>query len=195
MFDQQDFSAFVAENRSVRKFKQNPKVDLDDLEELIRLARNTPSAANKQPLKYVLVEDKEKLKEVFSTLEWAGYLPDWSGPAIEERPTAYVVILSDPKINPKPSIDVGIVAQTILLGARSKGFAGCLLGSITRDQLSDFLQLPQGLVIELVVALGAPGEQIELKTVDSDDIRYWRDDQEIHYVPKRPLTDLILTKF
>ncbi len=185
----------IETNRSVRRFKQEPAPTLACLEELIELARLTPSANNSQPLRYVLVHDAEKRDQVFSCLAWAGYLKDWGGPEPNERPTAYIVILSDPKIRENPGIDVGIVTQTILLGARTQGFSGCALGSVERDVLREHLNLPEQLKIELVLALGAPGETIRLSEAQDGDTRYWRNEEDIHIVPKRPLGELILKSF
>lgn len=190
------FSELVKKTRSFRRFKQEPTPTLDNLESLISLARLTPSASNKQPLQYVLVQADDKLPEVFSCLAWAGYLPDWPGPSPKEQPTAYIIILSDPSLSANPGIDVGIAAQTILLGAQEFGFGGCLLGSIDRPRLKEILSIPETLEIQLVAALGTPGEQVKLTEVSSDgDIRYWRDAEQVHYVPKRSLADLILKKF
>lgn len=190
------FSELVFRTRSYRRFRQQPDLSLATLTELVNLARLTPSASNKQPLQYVLVQDEEKRSEVFSCLKWAGYLTDWSGPSLEERPTAYIIVLSDPKLNAAPEIDVGIVSQTILLGAQDLGFGGCFLGSIDRLKLRSLLDIPQELEIQLAIALGTPGEQIELDPVATDgSIQYWRDEHDKHHVPKRPLEQLILKKF
>lgn len=188
----------ITKTRSFRRFKQEPAPTLTELESLIELARLAPAASNKQPWKYVLIREPELLPQVFSCLKWAGYLPDWPGPSPEERPTAYIVFLNDISISEDTSIhlvDLGLAAQNILLGARELGFGACLLGSVDRPRLKEILGLPDGLNIELVAALGVPGERVELTALGSDgDIRYWRDENEVHYVPKRQLSDLIVKR-
>ena len=181
----------VKATRSVRRFKQDPAPDLACLEELVALARLTPSASNLQPLRYFLVCGAEDRDKVFACVGWAGYLPEWDGPGPEERPTAYIIILSDPKISANPGIDVGLVTQTILLGAREKGFGGCALGSVQRERLQGELGLPSELKIALVIALGAPGEEVQLTEAEGGQIRYWRTEDDVHMVPKRPLDELI----
>lgn len=186
----------LVQNRSYRRFKQEPAPDLKTLQGLVELARLAPSASNQQPLSYVLVQDPKKRADVFSCLTWAGYLTGWGGPKEGERPTAYIIILSNPKLNTKPGIDVGLAAQTMLLGAQEKGFGGCLLGSIDRPRLRELLDLPLDLEIELVMALGTPGEEVRLTTVGSDgDIRYWRDENDVHFVPKRLAKEQIIAEF
>jgi len=89
----------ITKTRSYRRFKQEPAPTMADLESLITLARMAPAASNKQPWKYVLVQDPETLPKVFSCLKWAGYLTDWPGPSPQERPTAYIVFLNDTSIS------------------------------------------------------------------------------------------------
>lgn len=186
----------VKMNRSYRRFHQEVRITQDVLNELVDLARLCPSASNRQPLKYMVVSDPKKCAEVFPCLVWAGYLTDWPGPIEGERPSAYIIILSDPALNSKPDKDVGIAAQTILLGAVEKGYGGCLVGSIKKDQLQQVLNIPQDLEVQLVAALGKPKEIVRIESVGSDgDIKYWRDEKEVHHVPKRKLEDILIGEF
>jgi nitroreductase len=184
----------VKGNRSYRRFHQETPVSMETLKGLVNLARLSASAANLQPLKYLLTCDPEKNAATFSCLAWAGYLKDWPGPAAGERPAAYIIILGDTDISKNFGCDHGIAAQSILLGARSQGLGGCLLGSIQRDRLRELLKIPATLDILLVIALGRPKETVVLEEVaPGGDIKYWRDDQGVHHVPKRRLEDIILS--
>ncbi len=182
----------VKENRSCRRFYEDHAVTLETLKELTDLARLSASAANLQPLKYILSSDPVKNAEIFSCLAWAGYLKDWPGPEEGERPAAYIVVLGDTRISESAGCDHGIAAQTILLGAREKGLAGCMLGAIDRKALRACLNIPSQLKVLLVLAIGKPKEQVVLETVGQDNsIRYWRDNEGVHHVPKRKLEDII----
>jgi len=185
----------VKENRSCRRFFEDHAVAPETLKEFVNLARMSASGANLQPLKYILSCDPRKNAEIFSCLAWAGYLKDWPGPEEGQRPAAYIVILADTSISENAGCDHGIAAQTILLGAREKGLAGCMLGSIDRNALRDSLNIPSQLKILLVLAIGKPREQVILETVGSDNsIRYWRDNEGVHHVPKRKLEDIIVAE-
>src|SRR5690554_6381570 len=141
----------VEQNRSYSRFYAEDPIPPEFLRYLVRLARLTPSATNRQPLRYILVSSPEIRERVFPCLSWAGFLTDWPGPEAGERPTAYIVVLSNVTLNSKPGIDVGIASQTILLGATEKGYGGCLIGSIKRQQLREVLEIPQNHDIELVI--------------------------------------------
>jgi nitroreductase len=183
----------VKANRSCRRFYEDHQVPLNTLEELVDLARLSASAANLQPLKYIVACQPEINAEIFSCLGWAAYLKDWPGPESGERPAAYVVILGDTAISKDFGCDHGIAAQSILLGAREKGLAGCMLGSINRKTLRKILNLETHLQILLVLAIGKPKEKVVIETVGSDgSIRYWRDAEAVHHVPKRALKDIIV---
>lgn len=182
----------VQRNRSFRRFQQDVAVSRDTLVELVDLARLTASAANKQPLKYFLSCDPRTNSQIFPTLAWAAYLKDWPGPAKGERPAAYIVMLGDKGISQSFGPDSGIAAQTILLGATEQGLGGCIIASVRREELRRALAIPEGLEIIFVIALGKPGETVLLETVEANgDIRYWRDADGVHHVPKRALEDII----
>ncbi len=184
----------VMANRSFRRFKEGEGIDRATVEELIDLARCSASAANIQPLKYIITNTPERNALVFPTLAWAGYLKDWDGPAEGERPSAYIVILGDTQISKSFGCDHGIAAQSILLGAAEKHLGGCMIGSIDRDLLRRSLSIPERFETLLIIALGRPAEKVVLEDLLSEDagIKYYRDDSDVHHVPKRGLRDIIL---
>ena len=183
----------ITRSRSCRRFDQSYKIDQQILRELVDLARLSPSAANLQPLKYILSRDDEKNGHIFPHLGWAGYLEEWSGPSRDERPTAYIIVLGDTTITRSFGCDHGIAAQSILLGAAEKGLSGCIIGSVDRGALREALQIPAHLEVLLIIALGKPREEPKIEQIASDgDIRYWRDEQGVHHVPKRSLDEIII---
>ena len=180
-------------NRSCRRFHHKVTIDPETLRQLVDLARLSASGNNLQPLKYILSCDAQKNVSVFPYLEWAGYLKDWTGPSEGERPSAYIIILGDKNIQESFACDHGIAAQSILLGAAERGFGGCIIGSVQRAGLRQTLRIPAHYEILLVIALGKPGETVEIEAVGPDgDIKYWRDDEGTHHVPKRSLDEIIV---
>jgi len=183
----------VLRNRSCRRFDEEFCIERATLENLVDLARLSPSAANAQPLKYILSCTPEKNARIFPHLAWAGYLKDWPGPAEGERPAAYIVILCDTDIGDAFGCDHGIAAQSILLGAVEQDLAGCMIGSIDRKALGAALDVPDRYKILLVVALGKPRETIVIEEAGPQgNVKYWRDETGVHHVPKRPLQELIV---
>jgi nitroreductase len=186
----------IKKNRSYRRFYQDHKIEINILRELVDLARLSASASNLQPLKYILSCDPEKNADIFQHLIWAAYLKDWPGPDEGERPSAYCIILGDTQILNSFGCDQGIAAQSILLGATEKGLGGCMIGSIHREELKKTLNIPSQYEILLIVAIGKPKEKVVIDKLKSpEDIQYWRDKNQIHHVPKRSLTDIIIAEY
>jgi len=183
----------IIKNRSYRRFHEEHTIDANTLVELVDLARHSASGANKQPLKFFLSANRETNEKIFPHLRWAGYLEDWPGPQPGERPSAYIIILGDKRISDTFGVDHGIAAQSILLGATERGWGGCIIGSIIRSKLQRALELPEHFHILLAIALGKPAETVVIEPVGPDgDIKYWRDENGVHHVPKRSLEELII---
>jgi nitroreductase len=179
-------------NRSYRRFRQDHLLDESLLRNLVELTRFCPSAANRQPLEYLLSWQPEQNARIFPHLRWAVSLKDWDGPAEGERPAGYIVILGDTTVCPQFDWDCAIAAHTILLGAVEQGLGGCMIGSIDREGLRTTLGIASHLEITLVVALGKPAEHVVLEDGVAPEGRpYWRDSDGVHHVPKRPVTDLL----
>ena len=185
----------VLRNRSYRRFHQEVPIGLETLMGLVDLARTSASGANHQPLKYILSCDPKKNAAIFPQLGWAAYLKDWPGPAEGERPSAYIIILGDKSIKESFGIDHGIAAQSILLGATERGLGGCIIATIRKEKLRQALNISECYEILLVLALGVPKEIVMIEAIRPDeDVKYWRDDQSTHHVPKRSLDEIILDR-
>lgn len=194
MKDEGWLEELVKVNRSYRRFDQDVEVPPETLRELVNLARLSASLANFQPLKYRLVTSPSERAEVFPCLGWAGYLEDWEGPQEGERPSAYIVFLGDMELANSFQYDAGIAAQSMLLGAASRGLGGCIIASVKRERLRKALHIPDPFEIIFVLALGKPAEKVVIEPLPPDgDIKYWRDAEGVHHVPKRGLDDIILT--
>jgi nitroreductase len=178
----------IISRRSIRKYKQKP-IPEETLERCLDAARLSPSGANRQPLKYVIVNDGELLTKVFQATRWAGYLPEY-GPSADEAPQAYFVILLDTNISKSPGHDAGIAAMSISMVAFDEGLGSCMLGSIDRVKLREVLKVPEHLQILFLVALGYPAEKPTVDEVTEDGIRYWLDEDGNLHVPKRSVEEV-----
>lgn len=184
----------VLKNRSYRSFDAERKITVQELSELVDLARLCPSSVNLQMLKFVAVHSPDLLEKVQPLTRWAAKLASLKLPPPGHYPQAFIVICGDDRIF-SGSIrmkDVGIAAQTLLLGAVEKGLGGCMIGSFDLEALKEVLQLPEYLKPELIVALGKPDEEVRLTTVENG-TDYYREGG-IHYVPKRALEDILIIK-
>ncbi|MDP8259922.1 MAG: nitroreductase family protein [Candidatus Gygaella obscura] len=187
-----NFLRLVKKTRSRRRFFEKKNIPSKLLFYLVNLARLTSSAANLQPLRYIVCGNKEKNNKVFSTLSWAGYFKSWPGPKQGERPSAYIVILADKSKNKYACYDCGIAAQTILLAAQDKNIAGCMIGSIDRFRLKKILKIGNKYDILLLIALGFSRGKVILENIGKTGIKYYRDKDNVHHVPKYSIEEVVL---
>lgn len=188
----------VKKNRSYRGYDQSVKITRQQLEDIVYTARLTPFSQNYQAFKYYLSCDAQTNAKIQPLTGWAAWLQPIKLPKEGHCPTAFVVICYDSTIGPGPKRfekDIGIVAQTMLLQAVEMGLGGIMIGNFSPEKISAALELPENLLPVLIVAFGKPDEEIVLTELEPDgDYKYYRDENGIHYVPKRKLEDLIINK-
>ncbi len=181
----------IISRRTIRKFKQD-KIERELLKRLVNAGRLAPSAANLQPLKYLAVDYKKLKEEVFPCLSWAGYIEPEGDPVEGERPVAYIIILADRNINPKPDRDIGASAENISIAAESEGLGCCWIGAFKKKKLHKAMNVPRNLSVELVISLGYPMEEPVAEDIaEGSSIMYYKDEKGKLHVPKRSLADIL----
>ncbi|MBR4304470.1 MAG: nitroreductase family protein [Clostridia bacterium] len=190
------FKDLVIKNRSYRGFDETVKITRQQLEELVDCARLAPAAQNIQPLKYYLSCDSEINGIIQPLTRWAGALPDHNLPYEGHRPTAFIVICFDKTIGGEEPAkfmkDVGICAQTIMLAAAYQDINGCMIGAFSAEKVTQALSLPSHLHPVLILALGKGDEDIKIVEVQNGATKYYRDQNDTHYVPKRSLAEELI---
>ncbi len=186
----------VKANRSYRGYDESRAVTREELLELVDCARLTASTVNLQPLRYYLAYEKETVARIQKLTKWAKGLPELELPHPGKYPPAFIVICQDTRVwdnTARFQRDVGIAAQTMLLAASEMGLGGCMIGSFQAGRISRELELAEYLVPLLVVAIGKPAEQVVLTEIGSaESTAYYRDENDVHYVPKRRLEDIVV---
>ena len=186
----------IKKTRSYRRFDESRRLTLDDLGQLIDLARLGGSARNQQSWQYMPVTDPGLCDLIFPHIGWAGYLSDWKGPGQGERPSSYILCLLNRSwlkgSEKEAQFDLGVATQNLLLGAMKKGIGGCRIGAFS-PRIADSFKIPDHLELSLIIALGYPAEKVVIADLRAvDDIKYWRDESDVHFVPKRALEDIII---
>jgi nitroreductase len=179
----------ILSRRSIRRFQQK-QISMDLLKKFVNAARVAPSAANLQPLEYLVVNDKELCNKVFEALGWAAYIkPKWS-PSEEERPVAYIIILSNNIQNNWYIRDASLAAENIVLTAEDEGIGSCILCNVNREKIEVAFNIQDNIYVDSVIALGYKAEHpviVDMK----DSMEYYRDENEVLHVPKRKLQDIL----
>ena len=186
----------LKKNRSYRGYDESVSVSRETLKELVDCTRYTASSINKQPFQYYLASDPETVGKIQPLTGWAAALRPMVLPHAGHCPTAFIVICQNlERADSIPTFqrDVGVAAQTILLAAVEKGLGGCMIGNFSPEKIAAALNLPEKVAPLLVIAIGKPDETVVLTDVGADGkVAYYRDENDVHYVPKRSLDDLII---
>lgn len=179
----------VNKARTYRRFDQSSPVTEETLRELIDIARIASSGGNSQKLRYMIISKPDDCARIFPKLAWAAAIKDWDGPVEGERPTGYIIILSEAQ----SGTNTGIAAQTIQLAAAEEGYGTCMMGAIKRDEIKAEFNIPDEMNVHLVLAIGKPGETVVIEPMPEDgNTAYWRSEDGVHHVPKRALEDVIV---
>ncbi|MCR4396129.1 MAG: nitroreductase family protein [Candidatus Saccharicenans sp.] len=180
----------IRRRRTIRQFRQE-EIPENILLELVDLGRLAPSAANMQPLEFLVVHEPEVRKRVFPWLRWAAYINPAGNPQPGQEPTAYILILVNTEIRRNGyEYDVGAAAENIILGALTQGIGSCWLISVDRDRLKNILEIPDAYKIDSVLALGYPAESPVVEDFQ-DSVKYWKDETGVLHVPKRRLSQVV----
>lgn len=180
----------ILARRTIRKFKQVPVED-PLLKKLVNAARVSPSAANLQPLEYIVVRSSEIGVEVFKHVKWAGYITPHGIPKEGEKPVAYIIIIAN---NGAGSAfipyDLGAAVMALSLAAWEEGLGCCWIKSCDRPALKKILNVPDTHEIDSVIALGYRAEAPEMEDSDTN-IKYYLTDKEVLRVPKKKTLTLM----
>ncbi|MBF1361105.1 MAG: nitroreductase family protein [Mogibacterium diversum] len=188
----------IKKNRSVRGYDNSRDVTIEELREMVDCARLSASSVNMQPLKYILVNTVDGKARVLKQVSFAAKLSTLKLPHRGSEPMAYIVICQDEQISKSETgflRDVGIAAQSITLAATELGLGACMLGYFSPDKLRQALDLSENLKPQLVISLGKSVEDIRIMDIEEgESTDYYLDEAGIHYVPKRKLDDVIITR-
>ncbi len=180
----------ILTRRTIRQFNRRP-VGRKTLEKVVNAARLAPSAANLQPLEFVVVDEEMTCRSVFNHLKWAAYIAPAGNPKPGSEPVAYIVVLVNSGVRDKMfEYDVGAAQMSMILSAWEEGVASCWILTVDKAEVAKLLGVPGQYRVDSVLALGYPAEK-SVAEVYEDSPKYWKDEGGIFHVPKRCLEKVI----
>jgi len=186
-----DIYDLIIARRTIRQFDPKP-VPREILEKLVNAARLAPSAANLQPLEYIVVDDEGLRKKIFPWLKWAASIAPLGNPRPGHEPQAYIFVLVNRDIREKMyEYDVGAAVENMALAALNEGIASAWLISIDKPRVMDLLRIPERFELDSVLALGYPGQASVVEALTETQKKYWQDPDLTFHVPKRGLKDIL----
>lgn len=188
----EDLMRLLEGRRTYRRFKQR-QIPQEVLDEILYAARLASSAANRQPLSYIVVRDERKIAEVFVHTRWAGALPPELGqPKEGERPVLFIGVVENTDISRDCDTDAGLAIGNMTLAAWNRGVGSCIIGACNKERLSGMFGLSANQSLHTVVAFGYPSHNSRIADMESEsDCKYYLDDKKDYIVPKRRLRDVV----
>lgn len=178
--------------RTYRRFEQK-EIEQSIVDEMLMAARFASSAANRQPLSYIIVEGKNRVAQVFEYTRWAAALPPELGqPKEEERPMLFIAVVQNLDINRDCDTDAGLAISNMTLAAWNHGVGSCIIGACNKEKLSELFGLAENQKLHTVVAFGYPSHKSTVVPLNQgEEFKYYLDENGDYIVPKRKLSDIV----
>lgn len=187
----EDFIQLLETRRTYRRFEQRA-IPEEVLEEVLTAARLASSAANRQPLSYIVVKDADKVAQVFSYTKWAAALPPELGqPKEGERPVLFIAVVQNRNINQNCDTDAGLAIGNMTLAAWNRGVGSCIIGACDKAALSKLFGLTENQQLHSVVAFGYPSHESHIVDMVDGAFAYSLDEKKDYVVPKRTLKEVV----
>ena len=177
-------------DRSYRGYDKSYVVHRRQLDTLIAVNPKVASSINMQRLRFRPVVKGPEADLVNQYIRMGRGLPELHLPFPGTEPEAFIIVCSTVAENPGILIDLGISLQAMTLKAVEMGLGCLIIRNFDREPIREGLKLPLEPIC--VLAVGKPGERIELVPAhEGDPIGYYRRDG-VHYVPKLTAEDLTI---
>jgi nitroreductase len=142
-----DVRKAIKTRRSVRSYSKIP-VSRAALRRVLEAGRLAPSAANRQPWCFIVVEEKSVREVIAQTGRFASFLA--------ESPLV-IVGCGDIKTSPKwHVVDVTIALENMVIAATAEGLGTCWIGSFDQTKVKELLKIPEGYAVIALLAIGYP---------------------------------------
>jgi nitroreductase len=139
----------ILTRRSIRRY-EDKEIPKDVLDQIVEAGRQSPSAVNKQPYRFVVVtrsEIKKEMKAIFSRF-------------LEKAPVVIVGCANTKsRLTGKWAVvDTTIALQNMVVAAWSLGIGSCWIGSFNEQKTKQTLKIPENWKVVALIALGYPAE-------------------------------------
>lgn len=168
-----DFNTLLTTRRSIREF-QDKEVPLSVLKEIIQETRLAPTASNRQPLKFIIIRDRELIRRLsdeskksllydllmdpsLPLKQYEAALRDGQFNVFYNAPC--LVLFAGPKDLRSLDTDCGLTVAYFMFSATSRGLGTCWigLGAHIRDQkILDEIGVPADCRIVAPIIIGYP---------------------------------------
>jgi len=146
----------IKTRRSVRKYKPQP-IPQDHLNQIMTAAQLAPSAGNKQPWRFIVVQDPETKKKLGAIARNQTWISD-AGVIV----AALAMDRKSPEVYERwAERDVMTAVEHMVLAAWELGYGACWIGAFNEDQVKDLLGVPKEMTVIILLPIGVPDQKPE----------------------------------
>ena len=180
-----EFCELLKKRRTVRRFKQVQVFD-KDIRYMLEAARLASCGGNVQKLRYIVVQDKQLVKDIFENTAWAGLVspkrsPEWG----KNAPLTFIVVTIPRDAEGVIQANAGAAVQSMEYAAVDAGLGACWIGAYKKENVEKILELPEHEEALYLLAIGYPDEEPVQEDIDSgESMKYYLDDEDVLHVPK-----------
>jgi nitroreductase len=139
----------IRTRRSIRKYKKEP-IPNNKLEMILEAARLAPSASNRQPWRFIVVQDADRKKALAKAANDQTFLGDAA---------AIVAAVGDPEVSARwHERDPMIALEHMALAAAALGYGTCWIGAFDEDAVKHLLKIPAQMRVIALLPIGIPNE-------------------------------------
>ena len=187
-----EFKELVKLRRTIR-FYENKKVPVEELLNLIDIARFAPSGSNKQPIRYIIVNDDDIAHKIFNVTRYAGLITPRRSPVWGvNAPRSFIAVTS---AKGGSVVDAASAIQNMLLCAVDNGLGCCWIGAFNKEEAKNILELGDETDLHFLVAVGYPAETPQYDDISAGEpTAYYLDDNNVLHVPKIKADEITTVK-
>jgi nitroreductase len=141
----------IESRRNVRSFTDRP-IPTEDLDRILEAGRRSPSSQNWQPWDFILVTDREQLRELAKVWRGAGHVADSAATIVVIGPAA------DNEFH-RGQFDLGQATMAMTLAATDLGIGSCHAGVADLQLARELLGFPDDRDWAFLISLGYPADR------------------------------------
>ena len=141
----------ILARRSIRKYRRDPVPEAVKAK-ILEAGRQAPSASNRQPWHFIVVEGKI-MKERMSKYRYTGFLKDSSFIVVG------VNLPFDETSKRWGVVDTTIALQNMVLAAEVQGVGSCWIGDFVEEEIKSWLGIPAEATVVALLPFGLPDEK------------------------------------
>lgn len=145
-----DVFEVIRARRSIRKYRPEAVPD-EKLQMILEATRLAPSASNRQPWRFVLVQDADRKKTLAQAANDQTFLADAA---------VIAVAVGDPEVSARwNEKDTMIALEHMVLAATALGYGTCWIGAFDEDAVKRLLKIPKKMKVVALLPIGVPDEK------------------------------------